>query len=84
MTPWGYKHYGGRGLVAVRSVKERAEHAELADTALVLCTQLGVTPGQLETLRDTLAASRPVEDSVEGFEVAPPDLVATLEGLQRA
>ena len=83
MTPWGFKRYRGRGLVAVRSVKERAEHERLGQTAILLCTQMGFSADHLEVLAVALEGSEPIEDSVEDVKVPLPDLVATLRKLQK-
>lgn len=68
MIPWGFNETPG-GLVAVTSVQERRERAELGETAILLCTQLGISLDHLITLK--------------GFNAAgEADLVTHLEALR--
>lgn len=76
MTPWGFLETS-RGLVANTSVRERQERAELGETAILLCTQLGISAAQLVSLREVLRGPPTPE-------AGPPDLVAALEGLRGA
>jgi hypothetical protein len=84
MTPWGFRTTA-RGLLAVTTARERVERAELGETAILLCLQLGVTEDQLGALRAVLLDFRlvaPNEAPLADSKVATPDLVAALEGLR--
>jgi hypothetical protein len=87
MMPWGQRNYGRGVPVVVSTFADRKHRAELGETAILLCTQLGISMEHLEALRDILDAATPEvvpvpSEETDGLKVATPDLVAALERLQ--
>lgn len=89
MIPWGFMNTG-RGLVCKVTAAERIARAELGETAILLCTQLGIEPAHLEALRQVLRAKGgewtyvppATADSPTFGPPEPPNLVEALEGLR--